>query len=177
VLSISVLHCPCCHGYDVGDQRLGIIGNGDMSFEFTRLIHNWSRQFTLFTDGPATLSPTQQQTLDSHNIAVVETPITGLLHEQGYLRAVHLAAGTAHPLDAVFACVPFEQPGTLARQLGCFFTDMGHVQVDDFRRTGVRGLFVADDATMPFRTVSDAVAAGGKAGAIMNMELITENFQ
>jgi thioredoxin reductase len=174
---ISVLHCPYCHGYEVGDQRLGVIGNGDMGFEFARLIHNWSRQLTLFTDGPATLTAEQRAGLDRNGIAVVETPLTGIAHTRGQLQAVQLADGTAYPLDAVFARVPFEQAGTLGRQLGCAFTDMGHVQVDDFQRTGVPGLFAAGDATTPFRAVSAAVAAGGKAGALMNMELIAENFR
>lgn len=174
---ISVLHCPYCHGYEVGDQRLGVIGNGAMGFEFARLIHNWSRQITLFTDGPATLMAEQRAVLARHDIAVVETPLAGIAHTHGQLRAVQLADGTAYPLEAVFARVPFEQAGTLARQLGCAFTEMGHIQVDDMLRTGVPGLFAAGDATTPFRAISAAVAAGGKAGAHMNMELIVENFR
>ncbi|MDO7845799.1 NAD(P)/FAD-dependent oxidoreductase [Hymenobacter sp. M29] len=173
---ISVLHCPYCHGYEVAEQRLGVIGNGEMGFAFARLIHNWSRQLTLFTDGPATLSPAQLQTLARHGITVVETPLAGIVHTQGQLQAVQLADGSARPLDAVFARVPFEQAGTLARQLGCAFTEMGHVQVDDFQRTSVPDVFAAGDATTPFRAVSAAVAAGGKAGALINMELIEERF-
>ncbi|MBH8557023.1 NAD(P)/FAD-dependent oxidoreductase [Hymenobacter negativus] len=173
---ISVLHCPYCHGYEVADQRLGVVGNGDVGFEFARLIHNWSPQLTLFTDGPSTLSPAQQHVLARHGITVEETPLAGIAHTQGQLQAVQLADGTAYPRDAVFARVPFEQAGTLPRQLGCAFTEMGHVQVDDFQRTNVPGLFAAGDATTPFRAVSAAVAAGGKAGALMNMELIAENF-
>jgi thioredoxin reductase len=111
---ISVLHCPYCHGYEVADQRLGVLGNGDMGFAFARLIHNWSRQLTLFTDGPATLSPEQQETLARHGITVEETPLAGFDHAQGQLRAVQLADGSARPLDAVFARVPFEQAGILA---------------------------------------------------------------
>jgi thioredoxin reductase len=174
---ISVLHCPYCHGYEVADQRLGVFGNGDMGFEFARLIHNWSPQLTLFTNGLSTLTEAQQQVLARHGIAVVETPLAGFDHAQGQLRAVQLADGTMHPLDAVFARVPFEQAGTLARQLGCAFTEMGHVQVDDFQRTSLPGVFAAGDATTPFRAVSAAVAAGSKAGALINMELIAENFQ
>ena len=174
---ISVLHCPYCHGYEVADQRLGVIGNGDVGFGFARLIHHWSRQLTLFTDGPSTLSPTQQQTLARHGIVVVETALASIAHEQGQLRAVQLADGTAHPLDAVFARVPFQLPGTLAQQLGCALTEIGHVQVDDFQRTSVPGVFAAGDATTPFRAVSAAVAAGGKAGVLINMELIEENFK
>ena len=173
---ISVLHCPYCHGYEVADQRLGVLGNGDMGFDFARLIHNWSPRLTLFTDGPATLSPAQRQTLARHGITIEETPLAGIIHTQGQLQTVQLADGRAHALDAMFARVPFEQAGSLARQLGCALTEMGHVQVDDFQRTSVPGVFAAGDATTPFRAVSAAVAAGGKAGALINMGLIEERF-
>jgi thioredoxin reductase len=173
---ISVLHCPYCHGYEVADQRLGVIGNGDVGFDFARLIHNWSRQLTLFTNGPATLTAAQQAALARHHIAVVETPIGGLTHEQGQLRAVELTDGPPHPLDAVFARVPFELPGPLARQLGCAITEMGYVQVDDFQRTSVPGVYAAGDNTTPMRAVAAAVAAGSKAGAVLNKELIDERF-
>jgi thioredoxin reductase len=173
---ISVLHCPYCHGYEVADQRLGVIGNGDMGFDFARLIHNWSPQLTLFTDGPATLTEAQQAALARHRVAVVETPISGLAHEQGYLRAVQLTDGSRYPLDAMFARVPFALPGTLAQQLGCALTDAGYVQVDDFQRTAVPGVFAAGDNTTPMRAVAAAVAAGSKAGAMLNKELIDESF-
>ncbi|MBO2011099.1 NAD(P)/FAD-dependent oxidoreductase [Hymenobacter negativus] len=174
---ISVLHCPYCHGYEVADQRLGVLGNGDMGFDFARLIHNWSRQLTLFTNGPATLTHEQQATLARHGIALVETAISGLTHEQGQLRAVQLADGTSQPLDAVFARVPFQLPGTLAQQLGCALTEMGYVQVDDFQRTSVPGVFAAGDNTTPMRALAAAVAAGSKAGALINKELIEERFR
>ena len=173
---ISVLHCPYCHGYEVAGQRLGVLGNGDMGFEFARLIHHWSPQLTLFTDGPATLTAAQQAALARHGLPVVETPLRGFAHEQGYLRAVQLADGTRHSLDAVFARVPFAQPGTLALQLGCVITEMGYVQVDDFQRTTVPGVFAAGDNTTPMRAVAAAVAAGSKAGAVLNKELIDEDF-
>ncbi|MBF9140544.1 NAD(P)/FAD-dependent oxidoreductase [Hymenobacter properus] len=173
---ISVLHCPYCHGYEVADQRLGVLGNGDVGFEFARLIRQWSAQLTLFTDGPATLTESQRATLARHLVGVVETPIRGLAHDQGQLRAVQLADGSSYPLDGVFARVPFALPGTLAQQLGCAITEMGYVQVDDFQRTSVAGVYAAGDNTTPMRAVAAAVAAGSKAGAVLNKELIDESF-
>jgi thioredoxin reductase len=173
---ISVLHCPYCHGYEVADQPLGVFGNGDVGFEFARLIHHWSRQLTLFTNGPSTLTERQQAVLAPHAVAVVEAPITGLLHEQGQLQAVQLADGPAHPLAAVFARVPFQLPGTLAQQLGCTLTETGYVQVDDFQRTSVPGVYAAGDNTTPMRALAAAVAAGSKAAAVLNKELIDEQF-
>src|SRR5688572_21015675 len=43
---ISVLHCPYCHGYEVRNQRTGILGNGENGFELTKLISNWTKDLT-----------------------------------------------------------------------------------------------------------------------------------
>jgi thioredoxin reductase len=172
---ISVLHCPYCHGYEVGDQRLGVLANGDAGFEFARLISNWSPHLTLFTNGPATLTAEQQQALARHNIAVVEAEVRGITHEHGYINALALAGGVDQPLDALFARVPFQLPGSIAQQLGCTLTGAGLLQVDDFQRTRVPGVFAAGDNS-GMRAVAVAVAAGMKAGALLNAELITERF-
>src|SRR4051812_6593031 len=46
---ISVLHCPYCHGYEVRNERTGILGNGEYGFEFSKVISNWTKDLTLFT--------------------------------------------------------------------------------------------------------------------------------
>ncbi|WP_460503572.1 NAD(P)/FAD-dependent oxidoreductase, partial [Hymenobacter agri] len=173
---ISVLHCPYCHGYEVAEKPLGVLGNGDVGYDFARLIRQWSGQLTLFTDGPATLTAEQRAALTHRGVAVVETPIRGFAHEQGQLRTVQLADGTDYPLAAVFARVPFRLPGTLAQQLGCALTEAGYVQVNEFQRTSMAGVYAAGDNTTPMRAVAAAVAAGSKAGALLNKELIDEDF-
>ncbi|UOQ55687.1 NAD(P)/FAD-dependent oxidoreductase [Hymenobacter cellulosivorans] len=173
---ISVLHCPYCHGYEVRDEPLGVLGNGDMGFEFARLIHHWSPKLTLFTNGPATLTSEQTQRLHHHGIRIVEAEIQRLDHAAGYLRSVELATGAPVPLTALFARMPFELHCPLPLELGCTLTEMGHLQVDEMQRTSVPGIYAAGDATTPMRAVATAVAAGNKAGAMLNHELIGEQF-
>jgi len=172
---ISVIHCPYCHGYEYRGQPTGILANGDMAFEFGRLIRNWTDQLTLFTNGPATLQPAHREKLDALGVAVQETPVQRIMHEQGYLTQVELANGTTLPLTALYARVPFEQHCLLPRDLGCAYTEGGYLQVDDFQKTSVPGIYAAGDATTMMRAVSAAVAGGGKAGAMLNHELIAED--
>lgn len=40
---ISVLHCPYCHGYEVKNEKTAIIANGEMGFEYAKLISNWTK--------------------------------------------------------------------------------------------------------------------------------------
>ncbi|MCB2378954.1 NAD(P)/FAD-dependent oxidoreductase [Hymenobacter sp. BT635] len=173
---VSVLHCPYCHGYEVSDQPLGVLGNGGLGFEFARLIAHWTPMLTLLTDGPSTLSPEQADQLLHHGIRIEQEPLRALEQQQGQLRAVVLASGRRVPLTALFARVPFALHSQLPVSLGCALTDTGLVQVDEMQRTSVPGVFAAGDATTPMRAVSMAVAAGGKAGAMLNHELITELF-
>ncbi|MDX2068390.1 MAG: NAD(P)/FAD-dependent oxidoreductase [Haliscomenobacter sp.] len=173
---ISVLHCPYCHGYEVKKQELGVLANGETAFEMARLIDHWSSGLTLFTNGPMNMEKAQVEKLQAKNIRIIETPIRALEHQAGYLQKVHFEDGSHHALKALFARVPFTQSSAIAKDLGCAFTEMGHIQVNDFKKTNVPGVFAAGDNTTPMRAVAAAVAAGTMAGAMINHELIVEDF-
>jgi thioredoxin reductase len=48
---ISVLHCPYCHGYEVKGEKTAVIANGDMGFEYVKMISNWMKDLKLLTNG------------------------------------------------------------------------------------------------------------------------------
>ena len=171
---ISVIHCPYCHGYEYRDQPTGILVNGPTALDFGKLIRNWTRQLTLFTNGPATIDPEQRQQLRALGIAVVEPEIAQISHTGGVLDSLRLADGTRHPLRALYARVPFEQSTPLPRALGCALTKMGHLQVDGFGHTSVPGVYAAGDSCTMLRSVAAAIAMGNVAGAFINHELIAE---
>ena len=72
---ISVIHCPYCHGYEVRNEKTGILGNGDYGFEFSRLVSNWTKDLTLYTNGKSTLTAEQAEKLRKNNISIVENEI------------------------------------------------------------------------------------------------------
>ncbi|HEU0053113.1 MAG TPA: NAD(P)/FAD-dependent oxidoreductase, partial [Longimicrobium sp.] len=47
----TVLHCPYCHGFEVGDGRLGVLATGEMSLHQALLLPDWSGDVTLFVNG------------------------------------------------------------------------------------------------------------------------------
>jgi thioredoxin reductase len=173
---ISVLHCPYCHGYEVKNQNIGLIGNGDLGFELCRLLSNWSSQLMLFTNGKSTLSDGQTEKLRAHRIEIVEGEIVALQHSQGFIRNIAFADGSQIPVSAVFARVSFRQHCDIPQRLGCELTESGHLKVNEFQKTNLPGVFAAGDNTTMFRTVSMATAAGTIAGASINKELIDESF-
>jgi thioredoxin reductase len=177
---ISVLHCPYCHGYEVRNEALGIIANGEPGFEFARLIHNWSQNLTLFTNGPSTLSPQQIEDLGRHGIDIRSEEIDSISHEGGYVQHLSFNDGSIHPLKAIFARGSTEQHGELAISLGCELHPEGKaaglIKVDEFGKTSVAGVYAAGDNSTPMRALAVSMGAGMKAGALVNHELITGDF-
>lgn len=173
---VSVLHCPYCHGYEVHGKKLGILANGDMGFEFSKLINNWTKNLVLFTNGKSTLTHEQTAKLRSKNIEIIEHEIASITHQQGQIEYLVFRDNTTYPVTALFARVPFEQHCRIPETLGCELTEHKLIKVDDFQKTTVPGVYAAGDNATLLRSVSMAVATGTKAGAIINKELIDEQF-
>jgi thioredoxin reductase len=173
---ISVLHCPYCHGYEFKNEKIGLLANGDLGFELSKLISNWTTTLTLFTNGKSTLSPEQKTRIEEHNIKTVDKDVSHLEHKQGYLERIVFKDGTSVPLNALFARGSIKQHCVIPIELGCELTEEGHLKIDDYHRTTISGIYAAGDNTTLFRAVAGAVAAGNKAGALINKELIDEAF-
>lgn len=169
----SVIHCPYCHGYEVADQPTGAWVNGDDAHHLATLLPNWTRDLTIFTNGPATFGDDLRQQLAAQQIALDETPITALEHEQGQLRALHLADGRRHPLPVLYARLPLHQASKLPAQLGCALAKQAPLlQLDAQYRTSVPGVYAAGDNCVPVSQLAQAIAAGNMAGAAISRELI-----
>jgi len=168
----SVIHCPFCHGYEVADQPTGIWANGDDAGHLVQLLLNWSRDLTLFTNGPATLGDDVRQLLHTHNVPLEETPVAELLHQGGQLAALRLADGRTLPLPVLYARVPARQASTLGAQLGCELTEQQFLRVDALQRTTVPGVSAAGDCCNPMAQLAQAIAAGNLAGGMLSRELI-----
>ncbi|KYP16291.1 NAD(P)/FAD-dependent oxidoreductase [Flavihumibacter sp. CACIAM 22H1] len=168
---ISVLHCPYCHGYEVRNQYLGIVGNGDMAMEFAQLIRQWSGKVHLLTNGPSALTASQWKELEAAAVPVSTSPLFAIRHKEGKMYQLVLKDGTILPFDAVFARVPFKQ-SPLVQQLGLATNEQGYIVVNAFQQTSLPNVFAAGDCTTPMRSISTAVAQGTMAGAALNKYLL-----
>lgn len=173
---ISVLHCPYCHGYEVRNERTGILGNGEYGFEFSSLISNWTEDLTLFTNGTSTLTAEQTAKIESHHIKIVEAEIEKLEHTNGRLQKIIFKDGTTTSIKALYVRNPFLQHCTIPEALGCELTDEGYIKIDPFQKTTVPGIFACGDNTTRMRSVANAVAMGTAAGAMLNREIVFEEF-
>ncbi|MNY27009.1 Thioredoxin reductase [compost metagenome] len=171
---ISVIHCPYCHGYEYKEQETGILLNGDPAFELARMIRNLTSRLTIFTNGNSLISEMHQAQLIAMRVGIEEREISEFVHKNGYISSIVFKDGTHSSLDALYARPAFEQHCQIPKEIGCKFTDAGHIKVDDVQRTSIPGVFAAGDNATGFRAVAIAIAAGNKAGAVINHELVAE---
>ena len=173
---ISVLHCPYCHGYEVRNERTGILGNGEYGFEFSNLISNWTKDLTLLTNGTSSLTVEQTAKVEKNKIKIVEKDIERLEHSNGYIKNIIFRDGTKSSIKALYARSSFVQHCTIPETLGCEMTDQGYIKTDSYQKTTVHGIFASGDNTTRMRTVANAVAMGTTAGITVNKEIIEEEF-
>lgn len=173
---ISVLHCPYCHGYEVRNETTGILGNGEYGFEFSKLISNWTKDLTLFTNGKSTLTAEQTATLEKHHIKIVEKQIGELEHINGQLQNIIFKDGSKDNINAIYTRLPFEQHCKIPEQLGCELTEDGYIKIDATHETTINGIFSCGDNVTRMRTVANAVSMGTTTGMMVNKELVEEKF-
>lgn len=173
---ISVLHCPYCHGYEVRNEKTGILGNGEYGNDLAKLISNWTNDLTLYTNGKSTLTVEQTQKLGKHHIKIVEKEIGILENNNGYLQNIIFKDGTKAEVKAIYSRNSFKQNSSIPESLGCELNDEGYIKINPFQETTVDGVFACGDNTTRMRSVANAVAMGTAAGMTASKKMILEQF-
>lgn len=173
---ISLVHCPYCHGYEYKGKKTAIIANGDKAVHIASLVRNLTEDVTLLTRGSASFTDEQKEKLAKNKIEIIETEISELKHHTGMVESILFSDGKEVSFEAVYGAFPFHQHSDLPKQLGCEFIETGHIKTDSMQKTNVPGVFVCGDNSSMMRSVSNAVMTGNVAGAMVNMELVTDRF-
>jgi thioredoxin reductase len=178
----DVLHCPYCHGWEVRDQAIGILGTGPMAVHVALLFRQWSADVTLFQHSAPALSAEQAEQLAARGIAIIDGEVAGLEVQDDRLSGVRLRSGALIPRQAVVVTPQFAARAEVLRALGLETTDQefagsivsSYIAADPMGATAVPGVWVAGNIADPFAQVIAAAAAGLKAGAAINADLIAE---
>lgn len=173
---ISILHCPYCHGYEVKNEKTGILANGDMGFEFAKMISHWTKDLTLFTNGESILTAEQTSQIKKHKINIIELEIDIIEHNDGRIQNIIFKDNSKVSLKAIYARPKFAQHSDIPTALGCELTEQGLIKVDMFQKTSIPGIYASGDNSNFGRAVSVSVSTGSLAGAFANKELIEEEF-
>jgi thioredoxin reductase/SAM-dependent methyltransferase len=176
----DVLHCPYCHGWEVRDQRVGVLATGPMSQHQAELWRQWTPHVLFLTHGAPPPDAEQAERLAARGVAVVDEPVTGLEVAGDALTGVRLASGRVLPLDALVVAPRFVARSAVLESLGLEPVDVelgGHVigrqvPADAMGATAVPGVWVAGNVADVRAQVITAAAAGLNAAGAINADLI-----
>jgi thioredoxin reductase len=180
---IDVLHCPYCHGWEVRDQRIGILATGPAAAHQALLFRQLSPHVTVLAHIPSELTPEQQEQFGAVGIGVIEGPVTGIEADDGGLTGVRLADGTRVSLDALIVAPRMTANAELLAPLGLTPTEvrMGEqvmgtqIEADPSGATSVPGVWVAGNLANIAAQVITSAAGGLTAGAAINADLAAED--
>lgn len=175
----DLLHCPYCHGYEVVDQRIGILAGDPAttaeSLAQAHLIRQWSDDVVLFANG-ATLTAAQREQLVARAIGIVDEPVVSLAVEDDHLTGVVIDGGRIVPRTAMFVRPQLVPNDTLLVDLGCAVRDTGWVHVDGTGATSIQGVWAAGNAVNPRAQVITAAGEGSAAAIAINNSLVDEDL-
>ncbi|WP_082475169.1 bifunctional NAD(P)/FAD-dependent oxidoreductase/class I SAM-dependent methyltransferase [Frigoribacterium sp. Leaf263] len=175
----DVVHCPYCHGWEVRDRAIGVLGTGPMSIHQTLLFRQWTDDVTLFTNDRLSPGPDDLARLEARGVRVVEGPVASVRVDDDHLTGVVLADGTTVAVGAVAVATSVAARGGVLATLGleaeAHPSGMGTVVAADpvTGQSAEPGVWLAGNLVNPGHQVVMAAASGVMAGAALNMDLVT----
>ncbi|GAA0930947.1 NAD(P)/FAD-dependent oxidoreductase [Nonomuraea longicatena] len=177
----SAFHCPYCHGHECAGRRVAVLGADPARVRLALHLGRFAADVVLCADGHP-LDPQARAVLGANGIGVRDEPLARLEGADGHLRRLVFADGPPLAMDAVFVLNVPRQRSDLPARLGCASFADGCVEVDDFGRTSVPGLYAAGDmarrATVPVSMAAVVVAAasGTIAATVIDQDLLSADF-
>ncbi len=167
----TAVHCPYCHGHEHRGKATAVLGRGSATYGFARLLHGWTDDVTVVTNGPEDLDVEEERQLADEDVRILRAPIARLRAPGGRLEAVEFEGIPPLACGVLYLRPPQRPASPLAERLGAELRD-GLVRVDHEGRTGVPGLFVVGDAANPVQEIATAAAGGARAAIAVNHDLI-----
>lgn len=173
----DLLHCPYCHGWEVRDQPLGVLGTHPASTLHAQLVRQWSDDVVFFVH-THDLTAAERAQLEARGIRVVEGEVARLVVDDDRLTGVELTDGRVVARTAVFI-----RPGNLPHAdgllagLGCELDAAGFVTVDATGRTSTVGVWAAGNVVDPRAQVITSAGAGSAAAIAINADLVQEDVE
>lgn len=175
----DLLHCPYCHGWEVRDQAIGVVGVGAMSVHQAMMFRQLSDDIVLFLNDALTPTDDERAQLLARGVRIVEGVIAQVQSTDDVLTGVRLADGTVVERAALTVMPRFVARAGFLEGLGLVADQhpMGvgeYFPADENGKTSIPGVWVAGNVTNLMAQVVAAAAAGGMAGAQINADLIGE---
>lgn len=172
----DVLHCPYCHGYEVRDRQLGVLGGAPDAVRYAQIVRQWAKDVVLFMPAQS-LTNVHRSELVARSIGIIEGDVRRIVVEDDHLSGVEMADGTIVRRDALFVPPRFIPNNSLLVGLGCALDEAGWAVRDSDGRTTVPGVWIAGNVANPRAQVITAAGEGSASAMAINADLVEEDIR
>ncbi|RVW04595.1 NAD(P)/FAD-dependent oxidoreductase [Rhodococcus spongiicola] len=179
----GVFACPYCHGWEVRDSQLVMLGLSPLDYFHAELLTQWSPAVTLIATAAAGDHGPHMELLGKAGVEVVHGEPAKIIASGGACTAVELVDGRSIPADAVVVHPPVEYASDIADELCCVRLDDDAIEVTELGQTSVPGVYAAGDiarrstSQSGMHFIARAVADGLNVGAVINQELTFDDLR
>lgn len=172
--SVAV-HCPYCHGHELAGGVVAVDGD-EHGAEVAAIMSRIAGEVLAIDPAPAAMP-----VLERTGARVVRSPVREV-EPDGKGALLHLEDGTRLRVDGWFVSPAFSADQPVLAGLGLGRLGSGCIEIDQFCRTSVPGLYAAGDMAhqptlpLPFDSVLHAAAAGLTAAVALHQDLLAEEF-
>lgn len=181
----DVLHCPFCHGWEVRDQPVGVLGTSPMALHQVMLFRRLTDDVVYFQHTAPDPTQEQDEQLAALGIERVVGTVAAVLTTDDRLSGVQLTDGRVFPRRALAVATGLEARQDLLADLGLSTTDLeiggarvgSYLPTDATGLTGTPGVWAAGNLAAPVAQVITSAAAGSAVGAAAHVDLMGEDTE
>ena len=173
----DVLYCPYCHGWEIRNRKIGVLAAGTHSVLQALTFRQWSSDVVLLLNDAVQLGADEEEQLAARSVEVVDGKVQALEVRDDRLEGVTLDNGRRVPVDVLAVSPLTVSKANMLQRLGLEPVGLAEgegtrLEVDEDGRTSCPGVWAAGNATDVSAQVMTAAAAGLKAAAGINAELV-----
>ena len=164
--------CPICDGFEVTDQRVGVIGDDVLGAREALFLRTYTDALTLIHVGPPDALPADQRgALARAGVIVIEAPIDSVELQPERPRALCFSGTGRREFDALYSALGVTPRTGLALAAGARHDDEGRLVVDDHQQTSIPGLYAAGDMVRGLNQITTAQGEAAIAATAMHNRL------
>jgi thioredoxin reductase len=179
----DVLHCPFCHGWEVRDQAVGVLGSTPLAVHQVLLFRGLSDDVVYFQHTAPDPSDEQVEQLAALGVTWVVGRVAAVETTDGALSGVRMADGRVIPRQALATGTTVAGREDLVADLGLAMSDLEvggavlgrYLPADATGATATPGVWAAGNVAAPVAQVVTAAAAGATAGSAIHGDLLVED--
>ncbi|RYB94832.1 NAD(P)/FAD-dependent oxidoreductase [Nocardioides oleivorans] len=179
---VDVLHCPYCHGWEVRDQRLVVLGTSPMAGHQGLLFRQLSDDVTLVVFDGVELPDEELEKMGAIGVTIVHGTPQEVVTDGDSLVGLRLADGSVLERDAIVVASKVHAKADFLAPIGVETAPFEMngipfgtvVPVEPTGATSVPGIFAAGNITDVSMILVASAAHGTRVGAWINAELAGE---